>query len=85
MIEWIDTTIYRRGDNERVPRVWRLKSRALSLIVHRHISYGNDAWLITCDPLFDNHKLPTTDEEQAKAMSITLVRKRLNECLAELD
>ncbi len=85
MIEWIDTTSYRRGDNERRPRVWRLKSSVLKLIVHRHISYGDDAWLVTCDPLFDNHKLPTTDEEQAKAMAIALVRQRLNEFLAELD
>ncbi len=85
MIKWIDETSYSKSDKERSPKVWKLKSKDLPLIVHRHIHYGPDAWLVTCDPWFNRYELRTTEEEQAKAMAINLVRTRLKECLADLD
>ena len=37
MIKWIDETSYSKSDKERSPKVWKLKSKDLPLIVHRHI------------------------------------------------
>lgn len=52
-MEWEDTSSYSRDDEERVPHAWTLKVTTpnganIRLIVHRHIHYPPESWLLSC-------------------------------------
>lgn len=50
MVKFSDTTSYHQGDKARVPREFTAKIGKISLVVHRHIDYGPETWLLTTKP-----------------------------------
>lgn len=49
---WTDTTSYRRGERDTsAPREWTWKGKGISVLIHRHIHYPPDTWLVTCHDL----------------------------------
>lgn len=50
MVKFSDTTSYSQGDKTRVPREFTAKIGKISLVVHRHIDYGPETWLLTTKP-----------------------------------
>lgn len=81
---WEDTTGYRQGDRGKVePRIWTTdlenENVALRIIVHRHVNYEPDQWLMSCRDVagFTNHQLKAKDVDAAKHEALHLVYNTL--------
>lgn len=74
---WNDVTTYSRDDKDKQPRVWHFDCGDLRVVVHRHIHYAPDAWLLTCSPFFDKRELYAKDADHAKAEALALVREKV--------
>lgn len=83
--EWKNASTFAQGTTDRTPRVWELPLGWVTAVVHRHVHYPTDAWLLTCEPLgFKGYVLLATDIDKAKAEAIGLVRSRLQRCIDAL-
>lgn len=83
-MKWNDETSYQRGESNRTPRTWTARAGRFRITMFRHRHFPADAWLVTCEPLFDTRQLKATDVEQAKAEAIALVREGLQEAVDAL-
>jgi len=85
-IQWEDITSYSRGDTERIPRWWKASVTGIRLSVgNSHIYYkDNKTWLLTCAPWFDAKALKATNEHDAKAEGLMLVRGILEHTLEQM-
>ena len=78
-MEWKDGSSYSRGDTERTPSVWVCRAGVIRVVVHRHIHYPKDTWLLSCDPFFNNKELPEKDADACKAIALEMVSEKLRE------
>lgn len=73
---WKNTTSYSRERGTTEPREWTLKTRHLRIVVHRHIDYAADLWLMSVDPLgLRNVVLGEPEIDKAKTEAIRKVRR----------
>lgn len=81
-----DTTEYRRNETSREPRTWTAGDDRLQVIVHRHIDYPKDVWLVSWRPSI----WPMT-ELRHKAVALAfreaahITRERLRAMLAAVE
>lgn len=54
-----------------------LKAGKFKILVHRHIHYPPDTWLLDCYGLFDNKELASKNLEEAKCQAAALVQVEL--------
>ena len=84
MKEWKDVSSYSRGDKERIPSAWLLKAGYVRIVVHRHIHYPKDQWLLSCEPFYNNFELKNKDISKAKKSAISMVYKQLKSAIVVL-
>ena len=77
--QWEDKTSYSRGDKDRTPRIWRLKTKHMGISVHRHVCYEPDVWLLSSTLYYDCYTLKNKDAEKAKEEALTLVFSKVKE------
>lgn len=82
-MEWKDTTSYSRGDLERVPRTWELRTQRIVVVVTRHIDYPGK-WLLRSHPINLERTLNADEVEQAKLEALGYVRGYLHRALEDL-
>lgn len=76
-IEWTDRTSYSKRDKDRTPRSWEWKHHGVIVIVHRHIDYGPDVWLVSCGELGASAiPLDATDVDAAKEEALRFLEER---------
>lgn len=83
MSKWNDTTSYRKGETDATPRAWTIHfADRFSVIVHRHIHYPPNAWLVSCHELqIDNKPLRNDKVEKAKAEAVAFIESHLSTML----
>lgn len=83
---WEDQSSYGRGERGVVePTAWALRAGRVRVVVHRHIHYDPDVWLLTCDAAsFDNYELDAKEVSAAQTEALGLVAGRLEENLREV-
>jgi len=87
MAEWKDVTSHsqRTPPEERVPRSWSLQCGWLSILVHHHIHYDPDQWLLSCNPFFKHHELQSPGAEAAQEEAVGLVLQKLSDTIKDLQ
>lgn len=83
--EWYDATTYSRDDNDRISSIWKLKIGKISIVVHRHIHFSKDAWLLSCDLFYNNYELRNKDIRRAKREAIRMIKADLAFSLSQLE
>ncbi|MEE9366754.1 MAG: hypothetical protein V3W44_08715 [Dehalococcoidales bacterium] len=84
--EWKDTSSYSQGDTERIPKMWTLVLGSLRIIVHRHIHYDPDQWLLSCNELgFATCLLTEKDISKARNEALSYVKSRLARWLGDVE
>lgn len=84
-MEWKDTTSYSQSDKERIPRSWTIKSKNITVTVHRHRHYDKDVWLLSCYPIYDCDKLKNKDLKLAQNEALELVKDYIEKQLSEIN
>lgn len=79
MPEWKDTSTFSQGDKVRTPNCWRISGGGVTIILHRHIHYEKDDWLMSCEPWFTTRMLQSKDVDDAKAEALQKVKTALSE------
>ena len=89
MVEWKDTSSWSKSDSEEtrlVPKSWTINFNEFRLVVHRHIDYDKDEWLVTCYPgLFRQSVLKNKEIDLAKIEAILLLKTLLNKAIGVID
>jgi len=72
MNEWKDISTYTKNDEERIPSIWELRVGKVRLLVHRHLHYEEDQWLMSVhgDVSVTNSPLLKKDVDEAKREAI---------------
>jgi hypothetical protein len=84
-LTWKDTTSFSQGEKDRTPRCWTAKAGRVQIVVHRHIHFPPDAWLLSCAALrIDNRQLKSKDVDEAKQEAVRIVRELLEEAICEM-
>ncbi|MCY9592384.1 hypothetical protein PC41400_14825 [Paenibacillus chitinolyticus] len=87
MITWKDTTSYsqrKRKDTE--PRSWTAVINKADIMVHRHIHYGSDMWLLSSRYLdLDKIELKSKDINEAKNESLDKLKSILEHNINEME
>ncbi len=73
-IDWIDRTSYSVGERDQIePRTWELLLPLCSIVVTRHIQYG-DNWVLRCQDIgVDKKTLEATEGDAAKLEGVKVV------------
>ena len=87
MIEWKDTSSWSRNEKDRsVPKEWTAQVGKFTLIIHHHIDYDPDKWLLTCRPfLFEAHELASTDIGLAKCQAVAKLQVVCREAIEVIN
>lgn len=65
---------------------WTLQLPWIVMLVHRHIHYEPDQWLLSCAQVAtDNHELKAKNLGEAKAEAVAFVRERLSEYVKAVE
>ena len=87
MSSWKDATSWSQSDtaeDRKTPRAWELRDGSFCVLIHGHIYYEKEDWLVTCRSLgFEKMLLKSKNTfdgkaEDAKAEALRIVRRRLN-------
>lgn len=84
---WKDCTSYIRGDKERIPKSFEVKTENLRIVITcGHIHYPG-AWIMHCSRLgIDTHPLPSAKTlEDAQKQAIEIVERILLGMLQSLE
>lgn len=84
-MNWKDISSYSRYDEAREPVTFTLQLNGLKLVVTRHIHHAPDAWVLTCQPWFEQREVSKGTADEAKATALTLVRSKLAEATDALN
>jgi hypothetical protein len=86
-VAWKDKTEYARGERE-IPRHWEAQiggKEGLRVAVHRHAFADPGAWFLTCSELgMQRQPLAATEQRQAQAEAVMLIRQKLTGYLRAL-
>ena len=81
---WKDITTYSKSDKGKIPKVWENRIHGLRIVVHRHIWYEKDDWLLSCNELgIDNWKLNNKDRNKALKEAIEMITGKLESKIKE--
>jgi len=83
-MNWKDTSSFSLGDKVRTPTTFTLIVSGLRVVVTRHIHAEPDEWLLHCEPWFHGVVVSKGSADEAKAVALEAVRKKLQETLAAL-
>lgn len=83
-MNWKDTSSFSQGDKVRTPTTFTLLASGLKVVVTRHIHAEPDEWLLCCEPWFHGVVVSKGSADEAKAVALKAVRKKLLETLAAL-
>jgi len=84
-LNWENISTYSKGDKERTPKSWRLKVGDFYILIHRHIHYPKDMWLLSSEPFFDKYEMPNKDIDECKMLAVDLVKTKLLQSLSHLQ
>lgn len=76
-IQWKDQSTHSRSDTAKVPNNWVANVGRLRVVIHRHVHYSEDTWLLTCAPFFDKKPLKNVLIGDAKEEAIEMIRSEL--------
>jgi thymidylate synthase len=84
---WEDCTAYSRGDRERIPTTFEIKSGKLQIVITNCHIYHKDVWVMHCFRLgIDTRPLPAAiTREQAQLHAKKQVENLLAELQQDLD
>lgn len=78
-MNWKDTSSYSQSNKVREPVTFTLLVASLKIVVTRHIHHAPDAWVLTCQPWFEQREVGNGTADEAKAVALTLVRSKIAE------
>jgi hypothetical protein len=85
MVEWKDTSRYSRDDKERIPNAWSATIGYVDVMMHRHIHYSKDTWLMTSRFLqIEQRTLKEKDDELARREAVEHIRAEMVQLMARL-
>ena len=85
-MEWKDCTTYPRGDKERVPTAWEIKSGDLRIVVTSGHIYYKGRWVMHCARLrIDTYPLSATSKKEAQLSAIEVVRQKIYGLKEDID
>ncbi len=86
--EWKDTTNYVRGERGQIePRRWERLIGGMRVIIHRHLDYEPDVWLLTTDApcLFLQAALKSKDIEDATKEAVRHIASSVRTLFASVE
>lgn len=81
MLNWKDEESRKTGEVESS----ELKLTDFKLVIHRHIHYSPDDWLLSVHYLMDKKVLKSKDIKDAKIEALNIIKTVLGRNLAELQ
>lgn len=82
---WKDVSGYGQYDTERIPNIWELKLKLISIRVHRNI-YNPGAWHLSCYALALNTMiLDNKDLESAKKEAVEYLSNLAHSIVQDLE
>jgi hypothetical protein len=84
-MNWKNISSFSRDDTDRTPNAWEAHAGGLRIVVHRHIHFPKDVWLLSTTPFFDRKQLTSKSIEEAKEEAVKLVCEKARAILADLN
>lgn len=82
---WEDETTYSQNDKKRIPSIFVFYAGKLRIVVHRHIHYPEDQWLLSCYGIFDKYKLSHKDIKDAKNEALRIVKEEMEKSISIIN
>lgn len=85
MNQWEDISSYSKSEIERPIKSLRLKVGYFYIILHRHVHYEKDDWLVNFSNVLNDRLLKNKDLELAKDEAIRLVKQIIDAANKDLN
>jgi hypothetical protein len=76
--------MYSRGQ-EKIPHTWKLQIGDFTLVLHRHIHYEPDDWLMSFENVINKKLLKSKDVEEAKAEALGIIKRIFEKAMKDLN
>jgi hypothetical protein len=81
-MKWLPTRLGEFGE----PRTWTFEGKVLHAMVHRHIHFEKDQWLLTCHHVqIERRLLENKDTVKALEEAADILRERIREMAQDLE
>ncbi|KQN96904.1 hypothetical protein [Paenibacillus sp. Leaf72] len=85
-LNWIDVTRYSQRNKDKInPTAWGATIGKIDIMIHRHIDYAPDVWLMSCSFIDLSKKLENKEIEAAKTEAVALVKHKIESQIADLQ
>jgi hypothetical protein len=81
---WRDVTSFSQGTKDRTPRTWCAKFGRFKVTLTRHIHHEPDAWVATCEGVFDRREMASKDVREAACQAKAMLQVELETAISEI-
>jgi hypothetical protein len=74
---WRDVSSFSQGTKDRTPRTWYAQFGRFKMTLTRHIHYAPDAWVATCEGVFDLREMASKDVREAACQAKAMLQVEL--------
>jgi uncharacterized damage-inducible protein DinB len=74
---WVDVTSFSQNAKDRTPRTWRAQFGRFKMTLTRHIYHAPDAWVATCEGVFDRREMASKDVREAARQAKAMLQEEL--------
>jgi len=74
---WHDVSSFSQDAKDRTPRTWHAQFGRFKMTLTRHIYHAPDAWVSTCEGVFDRREMASKDVREAACQAKAMLQVEL--------